>query len=86
MEKISKKEIRKFLADLIENTLIKVKLSVPSDKTKKQLVKLSHKLSNVIHDEIKKQAKQSTKALKAVNEDKFLKTRIKVKKKNGDGG
>ena len=84
MEKISKKEIRNVIADLIQNALIKVKLAEPSDRTKKYLVKLSHKLSSVVHDEIKKQAKQKTKALKAVDEDKLLKTNVKVKKKRGD--
>jgi hypothetical protein len=82
MEKISKKEVRAIVANLIETSLLKVKLPEPSEKAKKSLVKLSKKISELLHDEIKKQAKKDKKALKAVDEAKLLKKKKdkKVKK------
>lgn len=82
MDKISKKDIRKVVAELIEGSLRTVKLSVPSEKTKKSLIKLSKKLSSVLHDEIKKQEKENKRALKKIDEDKLVRTIKKLKKKH----
>lgn len=81
MDKLSKKEIRTVVAELIESSLRAVKLSTPSDKTKESLIKLSKKLSSVLHDEIKKQAKENKKALKKIDENKLVKTIKKLKAK-----
>ena len=81
MDKTSKKEIRKMVAELIEGSLRAVKLSVPSDKTKESLIKLSKKLSSVLHDEIKKQEKLKKKALREIDEAKLVKTIKKLKSK-----
>ena len=72
MKKFSKKEIRKVVANLIESALSEVNLRVPSDKTKKALVKLSRKLSTLLDDEIKKQKKLQKKALKKINENYLI--------------
>ena len=77
MEKISKKEIRKVVTDLIEKSIGAIKLSDPSDKTKKSLIKLSRRFSTLLHDELKKQARLKTKALKKINENKLVKKLVK---------
>jgi len=82
MDKISKKEIRKVVADLIESSLHTIKLSNPSDKTKESIIKLSRKFASVLHDEIKKQVKQKKKDLKKINENPIVKTIKTIKKKN----
>jgi hypothetical protein len=77
MEKISKKDVRIAVTNLIEATLSAVKLSKLSGKAEKSLIKLSRKFATLLHDEIKKQIKAETKALKAIDEKELLK---KVKK------
>lgn len=80
MDRIKKDEVRKIVAELIESSLRAIKLTVPSDKTKKSLIKLSKKLSIVLHDEMKKQSKEKKKALKKIDENKLVKTIKKLKK------
>lgn len=82
MDKIKKGEIRKIVAEIIEGSLRAVKMSTPSNKTKESLVKLSKKLSAVLHDEIKKQAKDRKKALKKVDEEKLVRTIKKLKRED----
>jgi len=82
MEKLKKDEIRKIVAELIEGSLRAVKLSTPSNKTKESLIKLSKKLAGVLHDEVKKQAKEKKKALKKVDEEKLVRTIKKLKKED----
>jgi len=80
MAKLKKDEIRKIVAEIIEGSLRAVKLSTPSNKTKESLIRLSKKLTAVLHHEIKKQAKEKKKALKKVDEKKLVRT-IKTLKK-----
>ena len=81
MDKLKKDEIRKIVAEIIEGSLRAVKLSTtPSNKTKESLIKLSKKLASVLHDEVRKQAKDKKKALKKVDEEKLVRTIKKLKK------
>lgn len=82
MDKLKKADIRKVVAEIIEGSLRAVKLSTPSNKTREALIKFSKKLSVILHDEIKKQAKDEKKALKKIDEAKLVRTIKKLKKED----
>jgi len=82
MAKLKKNEVRKIVAEIIEGSLRTAKVSTPSNKTKEALIKISKKLTAVLHAEIKKQTKDKKKALKKVDEDKLVRAIKKLKKED----
>ena len=64
MAKISKKEINQTVTEAVGSALEKLKISSPSNKTKKVLGKVSKKVSSQLKKEVKKQNKKIAKAVK----------------------
>lgn len=80
MKKITKKEIVYTVEEAMGSALEKLKIGVPSKKTKKVLGKVSKKFSGQLKEEVKKQDKKVEKAIKKAQKTKGKETKAKARK------
>jgi hypothetical protein len=77
MKVISKKKIRGIVEDAMERMLFQMKISSPSNKTRRLIKQAAKELSSPLKDDIKKQMRKSLKAeMPLMKKEKVLKVEI----------